>query len=235
MHSNDALSRGADDLVAQALHRARRAARAWAARPVAERLRVIRDTRRLIARECEALAATVAHLRPVAETLVAEILPLADAARFLERRAATLLAPRTPRRGRPLWLLGVRAEIHREPLGVILILAPSNYPLFLPGVQVLQALAAGNAVCVKPAPGCTEPLSHLADLLTRAGLPDNVLTILDPSMATAEAATHASFDRIVADRLRRHGTPRVARRRRAPDADHDGVVRQRRRLRAARR
>ena len=197
MHSNDTLSRGADELVAEALHRARHAGRGWAARPVTERLRVIRDARRLIARECEALAASLTHLRPVAETLVSEVLPLADAARFLERRAAALLAPRIPRRGRPLWLLGVRAEIWREPLGAVLILAPSNYPLFLPGAQVLQALAAGNAVCVKPAPGCAPPLSHLAGLLTRAGLPDNVLTILDPSMATAEAATRAGFDRIV--------------------------------------
>ena len=150
-----------------------------------------------MARDCEALAAILAHRRPVAETLVTEVLPLADAARFLERRAAGLLAPRILRRGRPFWLLGVRAKIMREPLGVVLILAPSNYPLFLPGVQILQALVAGNAVCAKPASGCAAPLIRLADLLSEAGLPDGVLTVLEESVACAEAATRAGFNRIV--------------------------------------
>jgi acyl-CoA reductase-like NAD-dependent aldehyde dehydrogenase len=43
-----------------------------------------------------------------------------------------LLTPRIQRRERLLWLFGVPAEIRREPLGVVLILGPSNYPLFLP-------------------------------------------------------------------------------------------------------
>ena len=45
-----------------------------------------------------------------------------------------------------------------------LIIAPSNYPLFLPGVQILQALAAGNAVCAKPAIGYAEPLAKLLSI-----------------------------------------------------------------------
>jgi acyl-CoA reductase-like NAD-dependent aldehyde dehydrogenase len=183
--------------VARALLSARRACLAWAGHSIKERLRIIRRVRQLIARDSEAFAADLADRRPAAETLVSEVLPLAEAARFLEGHAAALLAPRTLRRGRPLWLLGVRAEIRREPLGAVLILAPSNYPLFLPGAQSLQALAAGNAVCVKPAPGCSKPMSRLAALLAEAGLPDGVLTVLDESVETAAAAVRAGFDRIV--------------------------------------
>ena len=54
------------------------------------------------------------------------------------------------RRGRPLWLGGVTSVLHREPFGLVLVIAPANYPIFLPGVQVLQALVAGNAVLLKP-------------------------------------------------------------------------------------
>jgi acyl-CoA reductase-like NAD-dependent aldehyde dehydrogenase len=197
MDSNVAVSRGADQVVARALGRAKQTSRDWAARPIHERLRIIRRARHLIARDCEALAALLGQRRPVAETLVSEILPLAEAARFLERRAEALLSPRIERRGRPLWLLGVRAEIRREPLGVVLILGPSNYPLFLPGAQMLQGLTAGNAVCVKPAPGCAAPLLRFAELLMEAGLPDGVLTILDDTLACAAAAVQAGFDRIV--------------------------------------
>ena len=140
-----------NDLVIPQPASCRKAGAGWAAIPLRERLAVIRRARRLMAARAAALAATVA--RPAADTLVAEVLPLLEAAKFLERRAARLLAPRHLWGGRPAWLFGVRAELRREPLGVVLILAPGNYPLFLPGAQALQALAAGNAVCIKPAPG----------------------------------------------------------------------------------
>src|SRR5206468_207309 len=136
--------------------------------------------------EAEALAAGMA--RPMADTLAAEVLPLADAAQFLVRSARAVLAPQRLRRGRPLWLMGVRQEIRREPRGAVLILGPANYPLFLPGAQALQALAAGNAVCVKPAPGASAPMLALADLLRRAGLPEGVLEILDEEAGPAAGA-----------------------------------------------
>ncbi len=183
-----------NDLVITAtLARARTAGRTWADMGLPARLAVIGCVRRLIARDAAALAAAVK--RAPADTLVAEVLPLAEAARFLLRCAPALLAPRRPRGGRPLWLFGVRARIHREPCGVVLILAPGNYPLFLPGVQALQALAAGNAVCLKPAPHCEAPMQALAGLLREAGLPDGVFQVLDPEMGPA--AVRAGFDHIV--------------------------------------
>ena len=181
--------------IATTLAAARIAGRTWAEHPVRDRLRVIARARRLLARDAEALAAILSDLRPVAETLVAEVLPLAEAARFLERQAAGLLAPRRLHGGRPLWLMGVRAEIRREPAGVVLVLGPSNYPLFLPGAQILQALTAGNAVCAKPAPGCSAILAAFADLLAEAELPDGLLHLLDPH--AGQAAVRAGFDHIV--------------------------------------
>lgn len=172
---------------------AQAAAQAWAALPLPERLGVIARARRMIAHEASSLTSTLA--RPVPDSLAAEILPLAEAAHFLVREAPRLLRPRRLRRGRPLWLFGVQQEIRREPRGSVLILGPGNYPLFLPGAQALQALAAGNAVCVKPAPGKSAPMLALADLLRRAGLPDDVLQIL-PEHAGPEAS-RAGFDYVV--------------------------------------
>ena len=182
-----------EQAVAAALAQTRAAGRAWAARPVVDRLPVIARVRQLIARDAAALAATVA--RDAADTLVAEVLPLVEAARFLVRHGRAILAPARLRGAGPLWLLGVRAEVRREPCGVVLVLAPGNYPLFLPGVQVLQALAAGNAVCLKPAPGRGGPMQALAALLAEAGLPAGVLCLLDPDAGAA--ASRAGFDRIV--------------------------------------
>ena len=172
---------------------ARAAQPAWAGAGVAARLRVMATLRRLIARDAGALAATID--RDPADTLVAEVLPLAEAAAFLVRHARAILAPVAPRGRTPLWLWGVRALIVRDPCGVVLILAPGNYPLFLAGAQALQALAAGNAVCVKPASGCTAPMRALAALLTQAGLPVGVFSVLEED--AGPAAVTAGFDHIV--------------------------------------
>ncbi|HYG35445.1 MAG TPA: aldehyde dehydrogenase family protein, partial [Clostridia bacterium] len=146
---------GFDPLIvpADSLREARTAQEDWALVSVPERLQVIERFRHLVAEHAAELAdVSFPHnSRPKAEILVSEVLPLADACRFLEREADSMLAPRFfGEKGRPMWLFGTTAQVHREPLGVVLIIAPSNYPIFLPGVQVLQALVAGNAVLLKP-------------------------------------------------------------------------------------
>lgn len=175
------------------LTNARAAAVAWAGTPVRDRLRVVAGVRRAIALGAAGLVTTID--RDPADTLVAEVLPLAEAASFLVRHAAAILAPARPRGRTPLWLWGVRAILVRDPCGVVLILAPGNYPLFLAGAQALQALAAGNAVCLKPAPGCSAPVHAFAKLLAGAGLPPGVFTVLDEH--DGPAAVAAGFDHIV--------------------------------------
>lgn len=190
--SEDADSR----LLDQVLARARQAQSRWAAVPPAHRLAVLRRFRHLLAEHAADLCATVP--RPAAETLTSQIIPLADHIRFLERHAARALQPRRPSlAGRPLWLLGVNPVIHHEPLGVVLIIAPSNYPLFIPGTQLAQALAAGNAVALKPSPTGTRAAQSLASLLHRAGLEPDLIHILPPDPASASAAIQARPDKIL--------------------------------------
>lgn len=179
---------------------ARAAQPEWARRLVRGRLAVMRSLRHEIARAPERLLDAMRERpnRGPTETLLAELLPLADACRFLERTAARLLAPRRlGHRGRPTWLSGVAAEIRREPLGVVLIIAPDNYPLLLPGVQTVQALTAGNAVLIKPAPTCRAPAVRLSEALLDAGLPPGLCQVLGENVADAEAAIAAGVDHVV--------------------------------------
>ena len=172
----------------------------WAAQPVPQRLLLFRKLRALIAQNSLQLADTTARLRrrPVAESLTVEVLPLAEACLFLEREASRLLAPRRLSSWtRPLWLAGVATEIHREPLGVVLIIGPGNYPLLLPGVQVLQALAAGNAVLIKPAPGCSAPMLGLLEMIVTAGFDPALCTLLPETTEAAQAALAADIDKVL--------------------------------------
>ncbi len=77
------------------------------------------------------------------------------------------------------------------------MIGPANYPLMLPGIQAMQALAAGNAVLVKPAPGCAEPMALLRRMLEQAGLPAGLFTVLDDTAEAARAAIAAGVDLIV--------------------------------------
>ena len=170
----------------------------WAATAVRERLRVLKRTRKLLAQRSGELAAAVTPRgRTLADTLVAEVLPLLEACRFLEREAAWILRPRKlGKRGLPFWLSGIDSEVHREPMGVVLIVAPSNYPLFLPGVQVLQALAAGNAVLWKPGTGGRTVALLVAQALEDAGLPQGLLMVTDESVGVVNELLAAGVDKV---------------------------------------
>jgi acyl-CoA reductase-like NAD-dependent aldehyde dehydrogenase len=210
-----------------ALGHARAAQRAWARISLRARLAILRRARHRIAATAVEIARSVPCQQPgalhrtVADTLVTEVLPLAEACRFLERQARWILAgQRLSTHTRPFWLRRVTAETHREPLGVVLIIAPANYPLFLPGVQALQALAAGNAVLWKPAAGGLAAAQALRDVLVGCGLDPALLQLLDESPQSAEAAIAAGVDKVfltgsaatgtaVLSQLAAHRTPAV--------------------------
>ena len=73
---------------------------------------------------------------------------------------------------------GVDVEITREPLGVVGLITPWNFPIAIPAWKTAPALAYGNTVVLKPAelvPGCAWAL---ADILARAGLPAGVFNLV---------------------------------------------------------
>ena len=186
-----------------ALGQARSAQHLWARRGLRERLALLGRARQRIAATAEKIAQSVpcdqtgALHRSVADTLVSEVLPLVEACRFLEREAGWILAPqRLSSHNRPFWLRRVTAESRREPLGVVLIIAPANYPLFLPGVQALQALAAGNAVLWKPAPGGSAAAEALRDVLVGCGLDPALLQLLGESPQAAAEAMASGVDKV---------------------------------------
>jgi acyl-CoA reductase-like NAD-dependent aldehyde dehydrogenase len=186
--------------VREALQVARQAQPAWAAQSLPQRLKIIRRLRHSLALQPEHLAQGVTFMaqRTLAETLAAEVLPLLAACRFLEREAIQTLAPQRLRGwGRPLWLHGVELELCREPLGVVLVIGPANYPLLLPGVQTLQALVAGNAVLLKPAAGALAAAGTFVQYLERAGLDRRLVQVLSEAPAAAQTAIATGVDKVL--------------------------------------
>ena len=179
---------------------ARTAQSRWALTPISERLRVVRALRHGIAENADKLAGIAASVseRPIAEKLVSEVLPLADACRWLEKRADRVLATRRcGSRGRPFWMQGVTFEVQRQPFGLVLVIGPANYPLFLPAVHALHALVAGNAVLLKPAPSTRRVALAFAQLARENGLDPALLTILPESVSAARSAIADGVDKVI--------------------------------------
>ncbi|WP_226782254.1 aldehyde dehydrogenase family protein [Oceaniglobus trochenteri] len=74
---------------------------------------------------------------------------------------------------------GVTVEVTREPVGVVGIIAPWNFPLAIPAWKIAPALCFANTVVFKPAELVPASAWALADILHRAGVPDGVFNLLN--------------------------------------------------------
>ena len=184
------------DTVRSQLKTARSSQVEWAAVPLQSRLKILKKLRLQIAADPRALANTVGRDN-LAETLAAEVLPFLDACRFLETEATRILKEKTVgQRGRPMWLWGNSVVLRPEPMGVVLIIGPSNYPLMLPGIQLLQAIAAGNAVLVKPAANGSRAMQTLVSMAVSAGIPEGLIQVLPESSEAANEAIRGGVDKV---------------------------------------
>jgi succinylglutamic semialdehyde dehydrogenase len=83
---------------------------------------------------------------------------------------------------------GVVRRIRYAPLGVVLVLGPFNFPLHLPGGQIIPALLAGNTVVFKPSEQASKVGRWMSDAWTNAGLPAGVLQMITGGPEVAIAA-----------------------------------------------
>ena len=74
--------------------------------------------------------------------------------------------------------LGVDVEVTREPIGVIGLITPWNFPIAIPAWKIAPALAYGNCVALKPADLVPATAHALADTIVRAGIPEGVFNLV---------------------------------------------------------
>ncbi|MET0678081.1 MAG: aldehyde dehydrogenase family protein [Bradyrhizobium sp.] len=73
---------------------------------------------------------------------------------------------------------GVEAEVTREPLGVIGLITPWNFPIAIPAWKIAPALCYGNSVVFKPAELVPGSAHALTDIIARAGVPKGVFNLV---------------------------------------------------------
>ena len=73
---------------------------------------------------------------------------------------------------------GIEVDVTREPVGVVGVIAPWNFPIAIPAWKVAPALAYGNCVLLKPAELVPGSAWALAEIISRAGLPPGVFNLV---------------------------------------------------------
>lgn len=73
---------------------------------------------------------------------------------------------------------GIQVEVSREPVGVVGIITPWNFPIAIPAWKIAPALAFGNCVVFKPADLVPGSAWALAEIISRSGLPEGVFNLV---------------------------------------------------------
>ena len=123
---------------------------------------------------CAAISADFSN-RSVHETQLLEIFPSRAAVLDAKRHVKSWMKPK--RAWASMWFLPARTELRPQPLGVIGIIVPWNYPVFLAVAPLAGALAAGNRVLIKMSEFTPKTGALFAQLMAKYFSPDHVCVI----------------------------------------------------------
>src|ERR687888_670779 len=167
-----------EEIVARALEAQAR----WAGISLDERRRLVLDVARVLLDRMDELAALVTAEtgKPLVESYTAEVLVSVENARWVAANAPRVL--RVEKAPFPqLYLKHKCGYLVYEPLGAVAVISPWNFPLAIPFTQAVAAVAAGNAVVVKPSE--LTPLSGawVERAFVEAGAPEGLVQTVQGS------------------------------------------------------
>ncbi len=139
-----------------------------------------------------AISADFGH-RSRHETDLAEIFLVVSALRHMRRHVGRWMRPR--RVATPAHLLPARSEIIRQPLGVIGVISPWNYPFQLGMLPAAAALAAGNRVLLKPSE-LTPRFSELLEEIVAATFAADEFAVVPGDVEVGRAFATLAFDHL---------------------------------------
>jgi succinate-semialdehyde dehydrogenase/glutarate-semialdehyde dehydrogenase len=168
----------------------------WAQLPLMDRARYMRRAAQAIIDQIDELAELLSREQGKAlnESYVMELLPAIDSLRWLADAGPEILDDeRIPL---PIFLKQKRARFTYEPLGVVGVIAPWNYPWSIPFGEVAIALMAGNGVVLKPA--SLTPLigQRIQGVFERAGVPEGLVRTVHGGGAVGQALVESSAAKI---------------------------------------
>mgnify|MGYP001611690129 CR=1 FL=1 len=179
------------DEVRRAVERGRKAAKDWSATTIPERAAALERAAELLAERSEIFAKLISREegKPLRESR-SETLNTADRIRYFAESGPKVLESRMEP------VRDITGIVEYRPRGVVAAVKPWNFPVNIPAWTLAPALLAGNAVVFKPSeltPLCGR---KLVELFWEAGIPRNVLQIVQGGDAVGKALVAAPVDMI---------------------------------------
>src|SRR3954470_13655360 len=169
----------------------------WAQLPLAGRPRYMKRAAQAILDQIDDLARLLAREqgKPINEAYIMELIPTVDALGWIADAGQQILSDeRIPQ---PQAFTKMKKSIFSyEPVGVVGVIAPWNYPWSIPFGEVAMALMAGNGVVLKPA--SLTPLigERIREVFERAGLPEGLIRTIHGGGAVGNALVESSAVKI---------------------------------------
>ncbi|HEX5805270.1 MAG TPA: aldehyde dehydrogenase [Macromonas sp.] len=188
------VARGAEADIDAAVQAARAAFedRRWAGKPPAQRKRVLQKFADLMLAHADelALTETLDMGKPLKYARAVDVNSAANCIRWFAEATDKVYDEIAPTADTAL------ALITREPVGVVGVIVPWNYPMIMAAWKIAPALAAGNSVVLKPSEKSPLTALRLAELALEAGLPPGVFNVVPGFGAEAGSplALHMDVD-----------------------------------------
>jgi acyl-CoA reductase-like NAD-dependent aldehyde dehydrogenase len=170
---------------------------AWAELPLEDRARYLRRAADALLDDIDEIAELLVNEqgKPRVEAYTMELLPTVDALHWCAKAGPKILADEKVRMSQA-FLLSKRSYFSYEPLGVVGVIAPWNYPWSIPFGEVAIALMAGNGVVLKPA-SLTPLLGEaIRRVFEKGGLPEGLIRVVHGGGAVGDALARSSAGKI---------------------------------------
>jgi acyl-CoA reductase-like NAD-dependent aldehyde dehydrogenase len=182
--------------IQQKMTLAREAQRIWRTFSVKQRLQFIKQLRIKVVEASNQwieIFAEETNKTPT-DTLSGDVFMIAGACKFYEKHAISMLRPQSKRT--PLEFFGQTSYVTYDPLGVVLVIAPWNFPLQLSLIPLISALIAGNAVILKPSEYTPRINARIEQLLQSCGFPQHLVQLIHGDGAVGEMLIDARPDKV---------------------------------------
>ena len=155
------------------------AQKSWATVPVSERAAMLHKAADILLREKDTIAdVLVREIAKNKKSSLSEVVRTADLIHFTAEEGKRVTGESLSSGAFPGFHETKLSIVNRVPVGVVLAIAPFNYPINLAASKIAPALVAGNAVVFKPPTQGAISALYLARVFCEAGLPPGVLNVI---------------------------------------------------------
>lgn len=168
-----------DNDIKAAFSKARKAQKIWSKTSLKQRSKVLKALRQAITADIDELVDLISKDsgKTNLEALMADIYPSLELIKYYEKKVNKFLAPE--KRSTPLTAPGNTAYVEYQPLGVVAVISPWNYPFQLAINPAITAIAAGNAVILKPSEITPAVGQYVGDIINSIDdVPDDLIQVM---------------------------------------------------------